>query len=181
MKWRDEEELNIELVDKLFRDNLAGANSTEDVKGATLSSPIAVGDMSQDSVELSIYRRQSLENNLLGVIDELNVSGFEKEAGSPDTSLVLVNPSTEEGEGNKKDDQGSDSIIDTFIKLSASAVKIQCAWRRQMAKLRMNAVRGSLAVSGQTAVTILQKWLHIAKINLRIKKVDENWIDDSFK
>ena len=187
VKWREEEELNTELVDKIFRDNLASNSGEMDEIFSTSSSPVAAQDVSQDSVEASILCRQALENNSSGVIDELNVSDIRDEKINLDNSVEPMDISacrtgvekavptslTDEKRMTGKENRDN-GMFERFIKQTASAIRIQCAWRQRMAKKCVEVARGLLVASGQTAVTILQKWLHIAKINLRIKKVDQN-------
>ncbi len=183
VKWREEEELNTELVDKLFEENLKGneevatAAADEKITAAWSSPTAAMEDISQDSVEMSINRRgQAVEKDVFEAIDELNVSEIREQEVDIDASIIPndITFIEKEEEIQYKQEKDKSGTFERFIKQTASAIRIQCTWRQKLARNRVQATRGSLVVSGQTAVTILQKWLHIAKINLRIKKVDEN-------
>lgn len=59
---------------------------------------------------------------------------------------------------------------------TSSVIRIQSCRRAQLARRRVGNVRAArcLLLSQTTAMTILQKWHHIAKINLRIRRVTAN-------
>ena len=144
-RWREEEELTSDTVDRIF----------DGVDKLNTSSVSLAADVSDDSVELSFYRKRCMVDNST----TMDLSLLSECVGQENMSdLPSITPTSITGFFPQYPHR-----IHSENRESEAAIIIQCQWRVVMAHRKVLDMRACLVASGRTAVTILQKWYHIGK------------------